>query len=98
MHLTACTLTTLVTSSAVGNAPCVLHQQQQQNTLYKTPNLTQQAMSVSITWSDLTYTVPVRVGRAIRKRGTKVVLEKVSGHVPPERLLAIMGPTGTCAT
>lgn len=51
-------------------------------------------MSVSITWNNLTYTVPVRVGRQLRKRGTKVVLDGVSGHVPPERLLAIMGPTG----
>lgn len=51
-------------------------------------------MSVSITWSELTYTVPVRLGRQLRKRGTKVVLDGVSGHVPPERLLAIMGPTG----
>ncbi len=53
-----------------------------------------QAITVNITWTGLNYTVPVRVGKQLRKRGTKVVLDNVSGHVPPERLLAIMGPTG----
>jgi hypothetical protein len=48
-------------------------------------------IQVTIQWQELTYTVPVGRGK---KRSTKTVLDAMSGHVEPGRLLAVMGPTG----
>jgi len=55
------------------------------------PSFLSQVIHVTLQWDQLTYTVPV--GRR-KKRRTKTILDCVSGHVLPGRLLAVMGPTG----
>ncbi|EFN55091.1 hypothetical protein CHLNCDRAFT_134989 [Chlorella variabilis] len=50
---------------------------------------------VTLQWESLTYTV--LVGRR-KKRATKTVLDGVSGHLAPGRLLAVMGLTGSGKT
>lgn len=46
---------------------------------------------VALEWRDLTYSIPV--GRK-KSRSIKTILSRLSSHVPPGRLVAIMGPTG----
>ncbi len=48
-------------------------------------------MPVSLEWSELTYKVPVGKGK---KRSIKVILNELSGALPPGRLLAVMGEEG----
>ncbi|KAL4445846.1 hypothetical protein ABPG77_009045 [Micractinium sp. CCAP 211/92] len=55
------------------------------------------AMSITLEWGDLRYTVPLG-GRGIccmrRARSERTILSGLSAVMPPGRLLAIMGPTG----
>ena len=46
---------------------------------------------MALEWRNLTYTVPVGKGK---KKGTKMILDRLTGVAPPGHLLAIMGPTG----
>jgi ABC-type multidrug transport system ATPase subunit len=48
-------------------------------------------VTVALEWRNLTYTVPVGKGK---KKGTKMILDRLTGVAPPGHLLAIMGPTG----
>lgn len=46
---------------------------------------------VTLQWERLTYSVTVGRGK---KRTVKTILDGISGHLEPGRLLAVMGPTG----
>lgn len=50
---------------------------------------------VTLQWERLTYSVTVGRGK---KRTVKTILDGISGHLEPGRLLAVMGPTGSGKT
>lgn len=56
-----------------------------------------QLLSITLEWRDLRYKVPVGGGRTCcvrRSRSERIILDGLSGVMPPGRLLAIMGGCG----
>lgn len=51
--------------------------------------------AISLSWSDVRYTVTTKRLFGLRKDKHKTILNGVSGLVKPGELLALMGPSGT---